>query len=861
VTSSADPILPTHPAIGNANDVAAMLTSAAGRLRAAVGGSGSKLTVADRAAMLAAWAALDTSSKLGELWRQQNVAPSSDLQAAVTKVAGDVDALLSPDGATAVAATAAQVYSDASAAASQLGVASPKPGVWTLPAVTAATCASTASSTISDLGSIATSELTYQTTRAGYPWIAVSPSAAGNAASFGRYVKPSWARAPAAPSAAALATSRTLLASHFAHNAARTATATATFDEALHAGFDREAATMLAEQGLAPADLAPLRQVIATQASAATPNATAQQTEIAQVGALADGIRSGARARQQALAQGKPPGVVANVAATLTPADHALATTRRTLEACAMLPAVDTTKASVVTALSFITSYGTLSATCSSNSDCEGGESCFNGECRVTCGCGSEGETCSPTPSGGACTYAQSCIAGSCPNGFVCKNNECLASCGAQTCTDQQKCTSSCVARGSCSACAETQYCDDSAVVPSCREEATRECMNDADCVGLNGGPSAPGQSVPHCVLVANGPSQPSVHMCIGIGWACRQPGDCATGTECDMTTGQCVDRDSFNCTTANPCRASERCILENGTTPRCDVGSQTAGKPCDATVNDGHMVYGACNAGTWTDNGHGALTCKPAAKKDESCNSIDDDCDGVIDDNLHVSPCTADGARGECRNGTSACVNGAMICNASLPTGEICDGKDNNCDNVADNIVADPCPAAATGECHNGTKTCQGGQEICQPAAPQAEVCDSRDNNCDGAVDNLGTTQEVTREDGAYTASGAFGTSENHLYGDATCGGVRGAANARQMGGGGGCGVVDWANDACTDPGRRIGNSDLRDACKQYTSSGGQVGAGGASDCRYIVHFGAAMGTFVSCQMNHTVTIPQTCQ
>jgi hypothetical protein len=71
-----------------------------------------------------------------------------------------------------------------------------------------------------------------------------------------------------------------------------------------------------------------------------------------------------------------------------------------------------------------------------------------------------------------------------------------------------------------------------------------------------------------------------------------------------------------------------------------------------------------------------------------------------------------------------------------------VCDGLDNDCDDVVDN--GNPgggatCGATDVGECSFGTTACQDGGIVCVgDVGPAAEVCDGLDNNCDGAVDEI---------------------------------------------------------------------------------------------------------------------------
>ncbi|UQA54815.1 DUF4114 domain-containing protein [Polyangium aurulentum] len=74
-------------------------------------------------------------------------------------------------------------------------------------------------------------------------------------------------------------------------------------------------------------------------------------------------------------------------------------------------------------------------------------------------------------------------------------------------------------------------------------------------------------------------------------------------------------------------------------------------------------------------------------------------------------------------------------------PSAEVCDGKDNNCDGLVDNAPVDAggaCGKTDEGECSFGAQVCQGGALVCVgEKGPTAETCNGLDDDCNGTVDD----------------------------------------------------------------------------------------------------------------------------
>ena len=164
----------------------------------------------------------------------------------------------------------------------------------------------------------------------------------------------------------------------------------------------------------------------------------------------------------------------------------------------------------------------------------------------------------------------------------------------------------------------------------------------------------------------------------------------------------------------------------------------------CDGLIDDGVErkcggTVGICSQGTQKCmEGEWGYCEGMVYPQDEICNGLDDDCDGYVDEDLSRA-CGNSPVIGECKNGVQQCINGSWSeCGGQVfPKPERCNSKDDDCDGRADEGLVKTCGVSDVGECTILTASCKKGKwEECEAVMPVAEVCDGLDNDCDGYVD-----------------------------------------------------------------------------------------------------------------------------
>ena len=366
-----------------------------------------------------------------------------------------------------------------------------------------------------------------------------------------------------------------------------------------------------------------------------------------------------------------------------------------------------------------------VNGTCEKDNPCAAGQTLCNGVCVDT---DSNPDHC------GACNN-------SCDNGVACathtcSNGTCLHTPNDSVCTDTNLCNGheTCNPMVGCVAGTPTNPDDGNACTTDACDPQTGQVSNTAiNCDDSN--PCTDDTCDPQtgCVHtnVANGTPCPQGVCTNGVcGPECQTAGDCNDNNPCTNST--CQNNVCVHTAVANQTNCPGG-TCNNGVCDTCP----NAGNPCQVGIGPcarvGKIVC---------QNGQGQCNVVPGPPSTEVCNGIDDDCDGQIDEGNPGGGASCNtGQAGRCAAGTLTCINGSLICKRNNePAPETCNGLDDDCDGQVDE--GNPgggatCNTGMAGVCAQGTMTCMNGSLGCKPNnQPTQEVCNGLDDDCDGMVD-----------------------------------------------------------------------------------------------------------------------------
>ncbi|MBW2701527.1 MAG: FG-GAP repeat protein [Deltaproteobacteria bacterium] len=413
---------------------------------------------------------------------------------------------------------------------------------------------------------------------------------------------------------------------------------------------------------------------------------------------------------------------------------------------------------------------------CRADSSCDSGGA--EGNCDTLGGGVNEGAGCDD---GDVCNVGETCQSGSCAGGGA---QDCSGT--GSFCLADSSCDSG-GAEGNCDTLGggirEGVSCDDGDVCNvgetcqsgSCAGGGAQDCSgtgsfcradSSCDSGGAEGNCDTLGGGINEGVVCEDGNLCTIGDICMsgscdsGSPLTCAASDQCHVAGDCDPNTGLCSDPPAVDDT---PCDDGVGCTFDDVCTGGVCAGAPLAqddtscdgfDDDCDGGTDEDYVSDDSCGLGYCLEH-NVSSTCvagvetaclpgDPLSADDTTCDTVDDDCDGLADeDYLGDASCGV----GYCQdhNTPSGCVAGVeTACEPGDPlsaSDASCDAVDDDCDGLADEDYASDA-SCGVGYCqdHNLPSTCVAGVETaCQPGAPLSAddpTCDSVDDDCDGMLD-----------------------------------------------------------------------------------------------------------------------------
>ncbi|HIA03821.1 MAG TPA: hypothetical protein EYN66_18270, partial [Myxococcales bacterium] len=225
-----------------------------------------------------------------------------------------------------------------------------------------------------------------------------------------------------------------------------------------------------------------------------------------------------------------------------------------------------------------------------------------------------------------------------------------------------------------------------------CTTACTTECPAGYGCVGIQNPGGSDGLFVCMPELSTNCNSCESDEDCVYEGARCIEVGlvggetDMRCAQDCSKTSGQCDE--GYICQVFPQAASADEIQLCVPSTGSCICfGLDDDGVDIDGSKRDCEKSneFGTCKGQETCAGEKGWGTCDAQDPAEEICDGLDNNCDAQTDENLEDKPCSESNDFGTCEGNQSCDAEKGYVCDALIPVEELCDGKDNNCNGEID--------------------------------------------------------------------------------------------------------------------------------------------------------------------------------